>query len=328
MRDVAARAGVSVITVSRALREPAKVAEGTRERILSAVAAMGYVPNLVAGSLKSRRSGFVAGIIPSVAHSIASEVTRGMNASLRVDGLRLMLADSGFSPEEEQELVAGLLARRPDALYLTGVTHTAVTRQLLKASRIPVVETGNLSPCPIDMMVGFSNFGAAHAITAAITASGRRRIGYVAQAGRAYIDRLQDRFDGHRRALEDAGLQIEDRRVVETEFSYAGGAEGLAVLLAREPDLDAVVCSSDVLALGVLFECLRRRIAVPGRIAIGGIDDSELSAQCVPRLSTVRVPRFEIGRVAGEMICRRLRGETVADPVADLGFELVMRETI
>src|ERR1700712_382785 len=123
MADVARLAEVSVITVSRVLREPERVAEPTRSRVLDAVKTIGYVPNLVASSLKSRKLGIVAAIIPSVAHSIVAEVIRGMNSVLKGEGLHLLLGDSGFSPEEEEELVRAFLARRPDALYLTGTTH-------------------------------------------------------------------------------------------------------------------------------------------------------------------------------------------------------------
>jgi LacI family transcriptional regulator, gluconate utilization system Gnt-I transcriptional repressor len=328
MEAVARRAGVSVITVSRTLREPQRVAAETRSRVLSAVAEIGYVPNLVAGSLKSRRSGFVGGIIPTIAQPIAAEVARGMTEALREQGMRLFLADSGFSPEEEQELVVSMLARRPDAIFLTGITHTEITRRLLSAARIPVVETGNLCEAPIDILVGFSNHGAARMITEAVLGSGRRRIGYLGQTGRGHIDRLQDRFDGFRRALAQAGLPFDESRMVEDGLSYEGGARGLRTLLQRDPSIDAVVCSSDIIALGALFEAQRLGIAVPGRLAIGGIDDTELSGQCVPGLSTVRVPRFMIGRVAGELICRRLAGERIAEPVVDLGFQLVMRGTI
>ncbi len=328
MEAVARRAGVSVITVSRALREPQRVAPETRSRILSAVAEIGYVPNLVAGSLKSRRSGFVGGIIPTTAQPVAAEVVRGMTESLREPGLRLFLADSGFSPEEEQELVVSMLARRPDAIFLTGVTHTELTRRLLAAARIPVVEIGNLCEAPIDILVGFSNFLAAEMITKAVLASGRRTIGYIGQTGRAHIDRVRDRLDGFGQALTDAGLPFEQHRVVECGLGYEDGARGLRALLERDQSIDAVVCSSDIIAVGALFEAQRLGIAVPGRLAIGGIDDTEVSAQCVPALSTVRLPRFMMGRVAGELICQRLAGKPIARPVVDLGFELVMRGTI
>jgi LacI family gluconate utilization system Gnt-I transcriptional repressor len=327
MQDVARRAKVSVITVSRVLREPEKVAEDTRARVLAAIQAIGYVPNLVARSLKSQRSGIVAAIIPSVTHSIVAEVVRGMTEVLNQKGLHLLLGDSGFSPEEEEALVSAFLARRPDAMYLTGTTHTRGTRRMLAAARIPVVETGNLTATPIDMVVGYSNFEAARAMTHALVAGGRRAIGYIGQRGREFIDRVQDRHSGYVAALRDRALTPIDALEVEVELSHRGGAAGVAELLSRRRDVDAFFCTSDVIAIGALFECQRRRIAVPRRIAIAGMDDQEIASQCVPALSTMRMPRYEMGRHAATLLCRVLDGEPVRTKSTDLGFEVVLRET-
>jgi LacI family gluconate utilization system Gnt-I transcriptional repressor len=327
MADVARLADVSVITVSRVLREPDRVAESTRTRVLEAVRTIGYVPNLVASSLKSRRSGIVAAIIPSVTHSIVAEVIRGMNSVLKAEGLHLLLGDSGFSPEEEEELVAAFLARRPDAIYLTGTTHTRRTHQMLEAARIPVIEAGNLAASPIDMSVGYSNREAAQAMTHALIGKGRRNIGYVGQTGREFIDRVQDRYSGYRDALSRNGIIFSAELMAEVELSYRGGAEGITALLERGHEIDAVFCTSDVIAVGVLFECQRRRIAVPKRIAITGMDDQEIASQCVPALSTVKIPRFEMGRQAAQMICARLAGVVSKQTSVDLGFNLALRET-
>lgn len=327
MEDVARVAGVSVITVSRVLREPGRVAEPTRERVLAAIEATGYVPNLVARSLKSQRSGIVAAVIPSVTHSIVAEVVRGMTEVLDDEGLHLLLANSGFSPQEEEALVAAFLARRPDALYLTGTTHTPGTRRMLDAAGIPVVETGNLTPSPIDMVVGYSNVDAARAMTRALAARGRRVIGYVGQQGRDAIDRVRDRHAGYCEGLRERKLAVRDALQVEVELSYRGGAAGLRELLAREPRVDAVFCTSDIIAVGVLFEAQRRGLAVPRTLAVCGMDDQEIASQCVPALSTVRMPRYEMGRRAAAMLCGRLAGTAVDVRAVDLGFEVVLRET-
>jgi LacI family gluconate utilization system Gnt-I transcriptional repressor len=327
MKDVARLAGVSVITVSRVMREPERVAEETRARVLSAVESMGYVPNLVARSLKSRRSGIIAAVIPSITHSIVAEVIRGMDDVLKEEGIHLLLADSGFSPKEEEALVAAFLARRPDAIYLTGTTHTLGTRRMLDSARIPVVEAGNLTDTPIDMVVGYSNAEAARAMTHVLIAKGRRTIGYIGQAGRQFIDRVNDRHAGYCAALRDEHLAPHEQLQVEVELSYRGGAAGLAELLRRAPGLDAVFCTSDVIAVGALFECQRRALAVPAALAITGMDDQEIASQCVPALTTVRMPRYEMGRRAAAMLCQRLTGVAVEARSIDLGFEVVARAT-
>jgi LacI family gluconate utilization system Gnt-I transcriptional repressor len=250
-----------------------------------------------------------------------------MNSVLRENGLHLLLGDSGFSPQEEEQLVSAFLARRPDAIYLTGTTHTAGTRRMLDSARIPVVEAGNLTDSPIDMSVGYSNRDAARAMTHALIESGRRNIGYVGQSGRDVIDRVQDRYSGYRDALSENGIAFAAALQAEVELSYRGGAAGMTALLDGKADLDAVFCTSDVIAVGVLFECQRRGIAVPGQVAITGMDDQEIASQCVPALSTVRMPRFEMGRRAAELICGRLAGGARSEKSIDLGFSLVLRDT-
>jgi LacI family gluconate utilization system Gnt-I transcriptional repressor len=170
MEDVARLAGVSAITVSRALRHPEKVANETRDRITSAIRTLGYVPNLTAASLASNRSGIIAAIIPTVTNSIFADTVQGMSDRLRREGYQLLLGNTGYSVEEESALVSAFLARRPDGIILTGARHTPTTREMLADANLPVVETWDLAVEPIDMMVGFSNFEAAHAWQSAATA--------------------------------------------------------------------------------------------------------------------------------------------------------------
>ncbi len=328
MEDVARLAGVSLITVSRVLREPQRVAELTRAKIREAIAVTGYVPNLVAGSLKSRRTGMISCVVPSVEHSFVANVVRGASEVLRPLGFHMILATSSFSPEEEEELVLAFLSRRPDAMMLTGLSHTDGTRRLLAAAGIPVVEVGNISAAPIDMVVGFSNIEASRQIAAAMIAKGRRRIGYLLHAGASQNDRVRDRHEGYRRALGESGGQVAEAPAVEVEFSYSGGAEGLSRLLELDPAIDGVCCSNDVIALGALYECQRKGVAVPRDLGIAGFDDHDASGQCVPPLSTVHVPRAAMGRQAGLLIQRALAGETIAESRVDIGFELRIRETL
>ncbi|WP_169728310.1 LacI family DNA-binding transcriptional regulator [Geminicoccus roseus] len=327
MQDVAHLAGVSLITVSRVLREPQRVAQLTRERVQAAILQTGYVPNLVAGSLKSARTDIVAYVIPSVEHSMVAEIVRGLGEHLRAEGLHLLMAESGFSPEEEEDLVAAFLARRPDAMLLMGITHTDATRRMLEIAGIPVIELGNLTDRPIDMVVGYSNVEAARTITQAMIAKGRRRIGYIMHGSSAGNDRTRDRREGHRMARLAAGLPDFPVRYVEVDLNVRGGAAGLADLLRQDPEIDGVCCSNDILALGALYEAQRRDIDVPGRLAIAGFDDHEMASQCVPTLSTIRVRRHDMGQQAGRMLRRILRGLPLESRAIDVGFELVERQS-
>ncbi len=326
MRDVALEAGVGTITVSRALQNPERVAADTRQRIDDAVRKLHYVPNFAAGTLRSARSRIVAVIVPSISNSIFSETLQAMSDVLRPAGYHLLIGHSNYSLSEEESLVRTFLARRPDAMVLTGYTHSPQALELLSRAGLPVIEIWNLCRKPIDTIVGLSSYGAAKAMTEYLINKGHRAIGYIGGL-REHNDRSVQREAGFSRALKDAGIAADATRIVRTTFEFESGAVALNELLGRHPDLDAVFAASDILAIGVLLECLRLKLRVPQQLAVAGFDDMGVSSRMTPPLTTVRVPRTEIGRVAAEQILARLAGEEPRQRVIDLGFEIVARES-
>lgn len=322
MQDVARLAKVSAITVSRVLRSPDKVSENTRQRVLEAVRKIGYVPNAIAGSLSSNRSNIVAAIVPTITNPVFADTIHAMAAVLREHGYHLLLGQSGASPAEERSLIETFLSHRPDALFIHGGLHSPEVRAMLAKSGIPIVEAGNLRKQPLDMVVSYSNFAAAEAMTEHLIARGRRRIGFVSSQRRDN-DRAQARRRGFGAALKRHGLEDDERLVLETTLGLRQGAEALVELVSREPQLDAVFYSGDVLAAGAIFECQRRGWAVPGKLAIAGFDDQEIAAEI--SLTTVAVPRAEIGRRAAQMLLARLDGKAVDQAVVDVGFQLKVR---
>jgi transcriptional regulator, LacI family len=140
------------------------VSPATRERVESFISSMGYIPNMLAGGLASRRTRIVAAIVPTISHSIFAETVRGLSEQLSLQGYQLLLGQTNYSEDAETGLVEAFIGRRVDGLVLTGVQHSARTRQRLKAAGIPVVETWDMSPQPIDMLVGFDNHAAGQAM--------------------------------------------------------------------------------------------------------------------------------------------------------------------
>jgi LacI family gluconate utilization system Gnt-I transcriptional repressor len=326
VRDVARIARVAPITVSRALRTPELVAKATREQIQRAIEATGYIPNLVAGSLSSNRTKLIGAIIATLRNSMATQILEEMSAVLHGHGYHLLVGSSGFSIAEEEALVAAFLARRADALYLTGQTHSARTRKLLKLARIPVVEVATLPRRPIDTAVGFSNENAGYTMTAWLIARGYRNIAFFSAPTR-HNDRQTDRLAGYRRALQEAGHRYNPAMVAEMPIDLECSKENLLGLLQREPGVDALFCGSDVLAIGALLECERQGIVVPDRLAIAGFDDLDMARHVTPALTTVRIPSREIGRGAAEMLLARLMGRRPNSRIVDLGFEIVPRQS-
>jgi LacI family gluconate utilization system Gnt-I transcriptional repressor len=324
--DVARAAGVSTMTVVRVMREPAKVALATRARVEAVLKQTGYTPDLVARGLASNRSGLVAAIIPVLTNSLIAEIMQGLSDALGPNDYHLLLGASGFSAAEEEVLVRAFLSRRIDGIYLTGVIHTPQTVRMLKQSGIPLVEGGNLTDSPIDMVVGYSNMGAAREVTRYLLKRGYWPIGYIG-AFPADNDRARDRRKGYEAALASARRPRDATLCVETTLDIDAGARAMATLLERRPDVRAVFCSADAIAVGALYECQRRRLDVPDRIAIAGFDDIPIAGQVVPSLTTIRVPRYEIGQRAGKLISDRLAKRPVRRRVVDTGYELVPRES-
>ena len=321
MADVAREAGVSAITVSRALNAPGKLAPATLRAVREAIGRLGYVPDLTAGSLASNRSRIVGVIVPTIANSIFAETVGGLAAALASRHYQLLLGQTGYRVDEEAALVAAFLGRRVDGLVLTGVTHARGVRGRLRQAGVPVVETWDLPARPIDMAVGFSNLDAGRAAARYLVARGRRRLAFVGGSDDRSAKRLAGLEDGAREAcLPDVKV-----RAILTASSPAEGAAAFADLCAGDRRPDAVFCSNDTLAAGILFECARRRVAVPRDVAVMGFADLPIASAIEPRLTSIQVHAAEMGARAAAMLLGRLDGTPPADRVADLGFEIVER---
>ncbi len=328
MDDVAALAGVTKMTVSRFLREPARVAPTTRERIGAAIATLGYLPNHVAGSLASQRTRIVAVLVPTIQHAVFADTIQGLADVCRDHGYHLMLADTDYSVANEDALIDAFLGRRPDAMVLTGITRSPAARARLAAAGIPLVETWELTDDPIDTVVGYSNEQAAYAMTQALAVRGYRRIAFVSRPT-AGNERTFRREQGYRRAIAELGLPVLDVPAIGVARAIVpqDGAAALLDLLARDPAVDAVFFTNDVYAVGALAECHRRGIAVPQRLGIAGFHDLDIARMVSPTLTSVHVPAYEIGRQAGALLMRRLGGATDGPRRVELAFTLAERES-
>ena len=323
MQDVARMARVSMITVSRAINQPDKVTPKTRARVEAAIAKIGYVPNLTAGSLASNRSHIVAAIVPTIDNSIFAETMRGLSETLAAGGYQLLLGQTGYDEHAEEALVAAFLGRRVDGMVITGVSHSALTRQRLARAGIPVVETWDLTPDPIDMVVGFSNRNAGRAIARYLLDKGHRRLGFAGGGD----DRTHARFAGFAAAVKRVeGAQLV-RALLPAGTSFTGGRQALGNLLAQDRKLQAIFCSNDAIAVGAMMECRRRAIEVPQRLAIAGFADLDIASAVAPSLTSVHVGSRRIGAEAASMILNRLTGDPIDQPIRDLSFSIIARES-
>ena len=329
-RDVAARAGVSPMTVSRTLRTPELVTAGTRERVESAARELNYVPDLAAGALSSQRSGHVALLLPSLRHTGFLRTVDGLSDTLRGHGYHLLIGDSYYSPDEQLELLRLVIGRRPEAIVLVASMESDEAHELLRQSGIPIVETWGRPANPLDMVVGFSQHDAGRALTGSLIEQGYTNIGYL--MGPPHTDPYaEQRRHGHLEVLAEHGLDPSIHVVVsDTPMEIADGVNGVVLLRERFPRADALVCATDMTALGALSECQRRGWRVPEDIAIAGYGNFDFAANLNPSLTSLRLPGYTIGVRAAELIIARIVGTESPDTAArtlDLGFQVVHRDS-
>ncbi|BEV71529.1 MULTISPECIES: LacI family DNA-binding transcriptional regulator [unclassified Paludibacterium] len=324
LQDVARALDISAITVSRALKTPERVSVALRDRIAQAVETLGYRPNHAARTLASAHSGNVLVLVPSLTNEVFVDVLGGIHEELQPYGMQMLIGNTHYSEREEERQLEAFLGHNPDGILLTGVDHSARTRQLLADSRLPIVTMMELDETPGSRSVGLSQSAAAEALTRHLIERGYRRIAYVV----AQSDpRTRQRAEGYRTALARAGLQDRSREIwVETPSSVGLGAELLQMLLAEHPDSDAVFCCNDDLAQGMLYACQRQGLRVPEQLAIAGFNDLAASAWTCPALTSIATPRYDIGRQAARMLRLAIAGQDQPSAL-DLGFRLMARES-
>ena len=330
LQDVAAHAGVTAITVSRFLRAPAVVAPETARRIEAALQATGYVPNKQAGQLASGHSKMVAALIPSIANSIFAETVQGLSDGLQEAGYELLLASTGYSRDREQGQIRAVLGWFPSALVVTGRHHSETALALLRdaqAAQTPVVEIWDQQPAELSngfAQVGFNHAEVGAAMAAHLLAQGHRRLAYV-DSGVGEDFRAHERGKGFVASAEAAGATVQ-HITAQPGDAFDAGRRALAGLLdARSGEqVTAIGSANDNFACGALLEAQARGLEVPRQLAFMGFGDFEIGRQMRPALSTIRPPRYEIGRRAATLLLAALQ-DGVPLTAQSLPWELLPR---
>ncbi|MFT3720031.1 LacI family DNA-binding transcriptional regulator [Pseudorhodoferax sp.] len=328
LADVARLAEVSAQTVSRVLNTPESVPPATLARVRHAIAEAGYVPDRLAGALASGRSRLVAALVPTIGGPVFLETLQSLSQTLGQRGYQLMLGESGYNDADEVQLLENLISRRPDGIVLTRIVQSPMARARLKATGIPVVETWDLTSEPVDMLIGFSHGAVGAQVADFIAGLGRRRPSLVTgddpragQRRRTYAERLAvlGLLDG-----DAASLPVEQAAAPVT----LGAARAAAVrLLDAHPGTDAVFCSTDLAAWGVVTEARERGLRVPDDVAVVGFGDLGFARDLAPALTTIRIDGTAIGEQAARWIMDRAEGHQPAVRTRDIGFTLVRRDS-
>lgn len=310
LRDVSDAAGVSEMTVSRVLRARGDVSPTTREKVLRAARLLGYVPNKIAGALASQRVNLVGVVIPSLSNMVFPEVMTGISDGLKGTGLQPVVGVTDYLPEREEEVIYEMLSWRPSGLIVAGLEHTDAARAMMERAGVPVVEVMDIDGTPVDSAVGISHARAGRQMAEAIVAADYRRIGFLGTM-MPYDHRARKRMEGFEAALHAAGVPLVDREFYSGGSALLKGREMTAAILARNPDLDFLYYSNDMIGAGGLLYCLAMGIDVPGRLGLAGFNGVELLDGLPRKLATMDACRAEIGARAAAVIATGEAGQVV-----------------
>lgn len=325
LSDVAREAGVSPATASRVINNPAIVRPEMRERVRQAIAALGFTPDGAARALALGRSRTIGAVVPSLGIAIFADGVEALQNRLSPAGYTLLLANSQYDTAKETQEIRALLERGADGLVLVGNSCSPESLRLIRQSEVPTVITYVTQSRGGMPAVGIDNVAASDALATYLLSLGHRRFGIIANTV-APNDRTQARRDGMIRALARAGIALPPGQIEEVPYSIASGSAALNRLLARNPGLTAVMCTSDALAVGALAEAHRLHIRIPRDLSVIGFDDIDVAAELEPSLTTVHVPAREIGKLAAERLLDMLAGNHVPQQTA-LEARLVIRDS-
>ena len=301
MRDVARLANLSEMTVSRVLTGKGYYSTNAEKKVLAAAESLGYVPNRLAGSLASNRSNLVGVVLPTLSNAVFTEVMSGIYAGLEDKGLQPVFGISEYSREKEEQLVKDMMTWRPAGIIVTGLEHNSKTSAMLRSGDQKVVEIIDVDGDPISSCIGLSHKKAGKIMAEHVIARGYSRLGYIGSNLNLDI-RARKRRDEFVRVLEIAGGTLVHELIPEQASSMHLGKALTAEMLTLSYDLDAIYYSNDDMAAGGLMHCIAEKISVPDDIALASFNGLSFIDALPLKITTVRSPRFEIGRLASNHI--------------------------
>ena len=327
LKDIAARAGVSVMTVSKVLRDAPDISAATKTRIKRLAQEMGYVPDSIAQGLRTRTTRLLGLVIPAVTNPIFARAILAIEEQAHELGYELVLAHTLNDPAREENVIRRLLSRRVDGLIISPVyrlsPHAPVFEDL-RQSRTPTVILGPAAPfCSHFPSVETEDLLASTQVTRHLLGLGHHRIAFF--AGPSAAPWSQQRLDGYIRALRDAGLDKDESLIFNAGTTIEEGRNAMLQLLQEGTPVTAVQASNDLSAIGAATILLEKGISIPGRISVTGFGNILLSEYFAVPLTTVRQPKFQLGLAAMETFHKLIRNEPVDSK--RLPAELITRQS-
>ena len=325
MQEIAAKAGVSLATVSRTIHSPHLVKNATREHIRQVMSEYHYVYNMTASDFSKKRSSVIGVIIPTTKGAIFSNSTQTIQQKAQEKGFSLIIGNTGYEGDVESTLLRQFQERRLAGIILTGfaIGQENAVKEVVQSGIPCVVIWETLEDSSLSF-VGFNNFTAAYSMTEYLIQLKHQRIGLIL-GPYTKVRRAKRRLEGYQAALSDHGLKFDPRLVIEKHPTLQEGKEAMQELLSLRCPPTAVFAASDMLALGALAAAREKGVRIPEDVSVAGFDDIDFAGFSDPPLTTVRVPASQMGETAVEVLMEMIEGSPEEVRQISLGTELIVR---
>ncbi|KFC71280.1 Transcriptional (Co)regulator CytR [Devosia sp. LC5] len=327
IEDVAAIAGVSIATVSRAINEPTKVADETRRRVTEAIAQTGYTTNAMARSLRMRRSNMILILAPDVGDPNFSNILVGLETEASKRGYGVLIGNTQNDPAREADYLRFISSNQADGLILfTGHLPYGYGNDAGE-SRLPPMVAVNEPVSNSDVpFVGVDNFEGSRIAAEHLISQGHRRIAFIGRSTSKAVNILREK--GYRAALEGHGIAIDPRLILDGDGTTESGRAATEHMFVRDVLPTAFLCVNDVTALGVIIALTARRYELPRQFSVMGFDDITFASFVSPSLTTMKQPRLKIGEEAMDLLLALLQGKSVERKQVLLRSELIVRNSV
>lgn len=326
LKDIARLAGVSVGTASTAFSHPEKLKKETLERIMQVVQSLGYIRNGAAQALVSQKTSTIAVTVPTIDNPLYSSLVASIQKVLVANGYHMVIGSHEYQFEREYEVIRFLIEKGIDGLVVVGAMHEERTFTMLKMSNIPYVISLSLSDRPQQHSVGISNYDAGYAVGSLVASMGHKAVA-LSGGFHASNERALEREQGALAALRKHGLEVPQEWRIQHEISISGGRDIFRKLWSLDAKPSALICSTDVQAIGVLDEARRYGVDVPGTLSVTGFDDIEYASLCTPPLTTVKMPTVEIGTRSTKHLLEMIQGKNPMR-LEKLDTSIILRESL
>lgn len=323
--DVARESGVSVFTVSAVVNNKSHVGKKLREGVEAAIRKLNYRPNLIARSLAKQRTHTIGMIVPDIANPFFPMVVRGAEDAAQKHGYNLLLCNSDDSLDKEENAIELLLSKRVDGILLTKATEDfrPAIRQMIKEVNIPFVLVMRTYPKLTRDAVITDDYQGAYNAVCHLARAGRRRIGLI--GGPLKVSNAMARWQGFHDALKAQGLPFEKDLVIEGDYRIESGFRGGQALLSHRPD--GIYVANHLMTIGLLKAAEEMGLSCPDDFGLVSFDDYPWLSVFHPRLTTVELPKHQLGSEAAELLIERIGGNRKRAAVRKLQPELRIRES-